>query len=422
MAGRVIAGRGRGGRGGRGAPGRGDPVALAPAGGRGFRNPFEIPLTEKMWTMGTAPFTDKFNGDKTSYMNFMTDFKVRVEKCRMNEICTIATGDDDADGNPITKHIANETGQVTLEQVIAARDARNAAPEEPDNAKKKLLAEMMYLFLVESITGSLKAHVGVKINAGLIKEDGPTLFKVISTQVSGLANVASVRNAKAQIRRIALKAYNNDIHDMHTAIGKSLLLLSSNNDSMKDEEIVHIMIEAYKKAKNAEFRTYAEHVSTQIDEGTVIDLPSLMGKMEAKYDKLIEENTWNTPDTSAELLALRAELKDLKKKGPLTPSKHNASNKTSGKGDPPKYPPWKIKAPGKSEPKTIQREVKGESRTYHWCTSHRDGKGLWCAHEPSQCTLGAKKRTPDDTKKGSAKKPKLMANSATVDKDPYQSE
>jgi len=74
---------------------------------------------------------------------------------------------------------------------------------------------------------------------------------------------------------------------------RGALLAERLENSTQDEEVVHIMIKAYKKSKNSEFRTYAEHVSTQIDEGAVIKLPALLAKIEAKYDKLIEENKKN---------------------------------------------------------------------------------------------------------------------------------
>jgi hypothetical protein len=274
-------------------------------------------LGQKLWANASKALPTTYNGTCEKLTNFIADVSTHVHSCRLHDIMRIVIKLDD-DGNPIVLDLMTQAALIPLNQVTAARDARQIAEMSNHNARQRINSEILFNCLNASITGTIKTHVAMKIADNTIQHDGPTLFKIILTHTSGLANMAAVRNAKAKLRNVQLSAFNGHVRQMHTFVHAQLLVLASNQT--QPEDMMHILLTAYKKTNNAEFQQFACRISDAYDDGTPMDVPDLMAKAESKYDGLVAELTWNANDPNskrhakpkgdqdAQILALQARL------------------------------------------------------------------------------------------------------------------
>jgi hypothetical protein len=392
-------------------------------------------LGQKLWANASKALSTSYDGTREKLTNFIADVHTHVYSCRLNDIMRIVIGLD-GQGNPTTLDLLTQPALISLHHVIASRDARQNAAMTNYNARQRINSEILFNCLNASITGAIKTHVAMKIADNTIQHDGPTLFKIILTHTSGLANMAAVRNAKAKLRTIQLASFNGNVRQMHASINTQLLILASNQT--KPEDMMHILLTAYKKTVNPEFQQFACRISDAYDDGTPFDVPELMAKAESKYDALVAELTWNTNDVNnrrngkpkdnqaAQILALQAKLDHFTKnktKSPATGKKPKINGKISENIK--KYQPWKLIPPKGDEPKSKFETVKTkdgseQSLEHHWCIVHNDGKGLWCQHKPEDCKLAANIKAKRGSADGATanpsptKKPRLVANFATI--------
>jgi hypothetical protein len=231
-------------------------------------------------------------------------------------------------------------------------------------------------------------------------EDGPALYKLIIEHVQGVATAATIRLTQENLRKISLASYNNSVRDMHHAVHELNLTLTAN--SAVPEDMQHILLAAYKRSTNADFQQFACRTSDDIDyHDLVITTKLLMSKAEAKFDSLVAEGKWTVASKDSEaIVALQAAFQARDK------PKHNHQH---SKREPKErrvlqdkdYPPWKLIPPSKGEPKAKFVSISNKdgsqvNKEHHWCPVHRDGKGLWCTHTPSECKMmAAQKRKAD---------------------------
>jgi hypothetical protein len=284
---------------------------------------------------------------------------------------------------------------------------------------------MSFIFLNKSIDGSIKTMVNAKYLPEW-GEDGAMYYKLIIDE-HGVAQIPAVRVAKAELAAIRLDQYNDNVRTMHHAV-RQLLRVLAENDS-KPDDLEYNLFKAYKASKNQEFVDFAKHLSDDIDRRKVfLTLEQLMGEADGKYDNLVTEGKWKAQPgpKDIKILALQAQLEKYKQGGNKSnPSPVNRSNKKSERRplSDASYPPWKLVPPGPGEPKSKIMEIPTKSggttqRKHHWCTPHRDGKGLWCTHTASECRLAGhnanKKSKAPDNRTQSYSKPKLVANNAAI--------
>ena len=386
-------------------------------------------IGQKLYAIAVKPLATLYTGGGNSpFANFITDVRAHVTECRLAAIMEIPVGHN-PDGSIKTKSLLEEPRLITVQQVLDARDARNEGPRTHDNYRARTNSSMLYNFLRRSIDGPLKTHVSNRMTT-YKENDGPLYYKIIHEHEVGLANTAAVRISKNKLRSMTLGGYNNDVKNMHHAIRAELLILAANGDT--PDNMQHILLNAYKNSSNSEFQQFANHVSNDLDNGAVMDIPTLMERAATKYDGLVAEGKWAGDKRDAQILALNTQIRELKGNAGGSRGRQNNPNKSRTVDDS-KIPAWKKVAPGEGEPPTKFMQAKNRdgssvNKEHFWCSVHRDGKGLWCTHNPKDCKMqqgqnSPGKRNPVTPEPNSAskhnnnrssKKPKLVSNNATI--------
>jgi len=119
-----------------------------------------------------------------------------------------------------------------------------------------------------------------------------------------------------------------------------------------------------------------------------------MNLAENKYKTLIRAGEWKTPDDDQkEVLALRAQIEDLKAK------------KSSRRNE---RPDWKKKAP--SDLKAIKVH---KNQEYNWCPKHQ----MWTVHKAEDCRLPDKKNKDNKGNEDNTKNKWQLANALVAMQD-----
>jgi hypothetical protein len=402
-------------------------------------NPFDCaildPLStkgQKLWVIASKPLSTLYDGDRARLTNFVTAVQTHAHSCKLESAFRIPVGVDAVTGNQVIRDLLTESSLVPLASVIAVRDARESHELAQVNCRAQINSTLLFNFLNGSITGNIQTHIAVKIANGTIQHDGATLYKTILTHISGLANVAAVRGAEDKLRKMHLAAFNRNVKQMHDNVHANLLVLSS-NDAVPDD-MVHILLTAYKGSTVDEFKQFANRLSDAYNEGEIMEVPNLMHRAETKFDAMKSENKWISSDAKdLKIVALQAKL-DLKSNKNNKPAGRKPTG-TTGTGTSKSAAalakvqaeqPWKLQAPAQGEAKSKSFDVTGKggiskSVLHHWCQVHHNGHGLWCQHKPQDCKLASmlkeqrKGGFKEDGQGGSPpKKPKLIANLAII--------
>jgi hypothetical protein len=407
-----------------------------------YMNPFENPVIDpttaagqRLWSTATKGLTDQFNGTRANLSNFIADVSTHCHMCNLEEILRIPSLTHVTPaGAPVIKSLLHEPSLITLEAVIAARNTRNQAPATHESVRARMNSQLLFYFLHNSLKVPVKTHISLKIRDGTIAHDGPTLFKLIMTHVSGAPSSSVVRSTLAELRTISLASYNNDVIQMNAAVQQKMLTVQNNNG--KCEDMVHILLEAYKLSTNSEFLHMIINLSNDHadDNKEPLELTDLIKKTDARFAELSSTFMWDPKSAAPKkekkekddnIVALQAKLDKTKKA--LASALRNNGSAPKKVVDDKDYPAWKIKPPKTGEPHSKEAETttrKGEKLTvaHHWCPVHRNGKGLWCVHKPEDCKMNAsnnnKRSSPssNDNKKRTSK-PKLVANFSEINKD-----
>ena len=384
------------------------PAVIAPAPAVAVRrrviSPFdadldpETPSGIKLFERATRGIVPIYTGgpQASALRNALSDWKQHIVHCRLTGIMNIKT--KNAEGKTVIASLINTPRMITFEQILAQTRRRNAAVETPKITREILDSSMLFTFLWKSIGGPLKTHVQTKFQDDTIGEDGPALYKLIIEHVQGVATAATIRNTHAALRRVSLAAFNNSVRDLHHAVAELTLTLTANQ--AVPDDVQHILLNAYKKSTNADFQQFANRLADDVDDNpSNMTLQMLMSRTEAKFDSLVAEGKWNVDSKIADdIVALQA----IHNTKPAAYNRNNGdkSRNNSHERTPRRvlrdedYPQWKLVPPGKGEPKSkfVDIPTKGGSmvnKEHHWCPVHRDGKGLWCAHNPKECKMAA---------------------------------
>ena len=323
----------------------------------------EIDLSTKqgkaLWDEGIRPTETKFTGQGKDLFRFLADVTNRVNKCYWHNILIINN-----------KNLLTQYGEMTLEQVKQARDARQAViPRTLSEAKPKIHALMLYHFLYESLGTAPQKKVSTKI--GAILQDGPTLLKTVldDTFVGTKASTFLIMN---QIYSLQPKSFKWSIKVLNIAIREKLASLeSTGNRPSDDTHVILALLRAYKECSN---QTWLFHVAIWEDqwtEGRWNKAEDLMEKGDKKYDELICSKQWGKKSPNDDqIVALTAQ----KEKGDKS-RKQQDDRKSNA-------PKWKFDK-SQSQTKTLWKNEK----EYKWCTGPgHNGIAMWVRHEPGKCT------------------------------------
>ena len=118
---------------------------------------FSIKQGKTLWDEGIRPAETKFTGQGKDLYCFLADVANRVNKCYWHDIMRVAG-----------KELLTQHGEITVEEVKQARDARQQiVPRNLSEAKPIISAQMLYYFIYESLGPAPQKKVIIKL--GMIR-------------------------------------------------------------------------------------------------------------------------------------------------------------------------------------------------------------------------------------------------------------
>ena len=233
-----------------------------------------------------------------------------------------------------------------------------------------------------------------KISSGLL------LLKVIirESHADSNATITSIR-----LKLTNLDAYMKSVHSYIKKFNEYVILLVQSLEarSQTTNDLMTNLFKGYLAASDKTFRLYITSKQDDYDETSIGNQASnamtatkLMHLAKTKYDILNEKGEWNAPSAKDQIIALKAEVRGLKKSQKIGKGKKQqakgggkSNNKKRKKSSKPKgdgtQHPKEWSAPGQNDLKT--RTYKGVP--WHWCHETTGGQctGKWRVHKPTEC-------------------------------------
>ncbi|KAL7575398.1 hypothetical protein ACA910_007306 [Epithemia clementina (nom. ined.)] len=352
-----------------------------------------------------APMEELFDRTPEKIHVFLANVADKARQYNWDAILTVSMA-------PNTFHLITEYGQVTQAQVRA--HTTTYVGTQMRNAQN---SDMLYHFLMALLTSSFKCQVllhgedyTVTANAVTVP-DGPSLLKLLVslTYIDTRATASHIRTTLVDMAH-QLETYGGDITKFNNWVKLQVERLAARGQQAGD--LLTYLWKAYASAPDPKFVKYLDDLKDEYEDGRAnYSAQEVMNLAENKYKARIQNGEWaRLSDEQAEIVALTAQVETLKKNwakpkgspvkaigtvkpnvkpalkpGAKKPEKSKA--KAAGKLPP---APWKLVAPGATEPKTKTKDGK----EFHWCKNH-DGNGMWVRHKPDECTNKAHPNHPE---------------------------
>jgi hypothetical protein len=312
-------------------------------------------------------------------------------------------------------------GEVTLEQIQTYETHLN---QHNDEKKQQLFC--LYKCIMASLSVQGNANVNIWKNQFHHNNvsGGISVLKVIIRESSLDANATteSLRRELTELDAFAISV-NGDVSQINARAMLIVEGLAARGQTTT--ELVTNLFKAYETIKDGEFNRYIKNKKDVNDEQrTPMNPHTLMVLAADKYKNMKKRGEWNAPTADdGRILALKTEIKALKKKIEVKRQKKNADPVTvkpdTKAGSPPGAetreklvkPEWLLNHVHPSG--DVKKPRKWNGVEYFWCSSETGGKckDKWRQHKPSDCDPEAfKKRFRKNKKKdGDNKKSKLVS-------------
>jgi hypothetical protein len=342
----------------------------------------------KIYNAAVAGLSTKYNGNTSDMHIFLKNIKERGQSFGWHRILEIPKGGD-------TFNLIDQYGLVSLSEIQDHANVYEAA-----NGRDAQNSSQMYNFIYASITDEAKlmvlsdfADYTLVIN-GIQVTNGPCFLKVLirNTTIETRSTVFHLRENLNNLENYMVEiTYNIDNFNLY--VTTQVEQLAARGESSSD--LLINLFAAYLSVPDRKFVEYVEKQKDKFDEGEDISPKLLMQVALTKFKDRTRSGKWQAPSPEeAQIIALTAQIKDIKANHQAGKGKENAGNgdgNQSGKkkkgsktkrGEPSdnKYA-WKLIAPTSGEPKTKMVNEK----EYHFCLNHNDGKGAWVIHNPAKC-------------------------------------
>jgi hypothetical protein len=257
----------------------------------------------------------------------------------------------------------------------------------------------MYNFIYSSITDEAKlmvlsdfADYTLMIN-GIQITNGPCFLKVLirNTTVDTRSTVYHLRENLNHLENFMVEI-TYDIDQFNLYVTNQVEQLAARGESSSD--LLVNLFAAYLAVPDRKFVEYVEKQKDKYDKGEDISPKLLMQIALTKFKDRTRAGKWQAPSADeAQIIALKAELQDIKANNKAGKGKENAGNtdgnhvgkkignKTKKSDNANNKYAWKLVPPATGEPKT---KVVNE-KEYHFCPNHNEEKGAWVLHNPNQC-------------------------------------
>jgi hypothetical protein len=266
----------------------------------------------------------------------------------------------------------------------------------------------MYTFLIHSLEKTFHQRISYRKDEYTVNGmgSGVLLLKVILSAVHhDLKGQATTIRDRLVDLPSHIKTLKYDVEKFNDYVKEQIAQLEARGETSTD--LVTYLFRAYQTVPDKDFADYIKQKKSKMEDGEEDYTPQqLMQLAINKYKLITDQQKWlSKSDEEEQIIALMAELKDLKKKNlqlsdKLKPRAGTSSNKgtrrgrnnakgkddkdTSDKGEQ-KIPAWKRTRKGNT--------LKRNGKTYHWCTHHK----FYTMHKSEDCSLKDKPATQTTT-------------------------
>lgn len=381
-----------------------------------------------LYEQGTRALTNEFDMKPDSTVIFIQSFKTRCKEMGWSEGAMNITKFVNSAG--LTIDLVEQYGQIDSATLKTQCDdfARQGGPKFESRAAQN--NHMMSICLNNTLTADAKSRLlpyRAEYNFDGI-DYAPLMFKTIM-RLATIDSVATTEALRANLRE--LPAYTatvkGDIDKMHSYFDENYSQLIARGATIDNP--VGILFDAYRVVPCSHFQGYIIRKHEEYLDGELEGLTheKLMAMATDKFTYLQNKGLWGTKTAEEKLVAMAAEIEQLKGQLKLAPKlqaavddkkkKWNKKDKDKAKilknkkkkGDK-KFQKadeeWKKKAPKDGEP--TQKEHNGY--TYHWCVHHM----AWTMHSPAKCRKNPAYKPPADEKSTAAQATADVASAATT--------
>jgi hypothetical protein len=387
-----------------------------------------------------ALHSEQFDGKAENLQLFLKMFQMRglefgwFSHDRDVAIGLIAEDPDDPADNTVYNFI-DYYGSVTREDISAhaeaymfSNDAVSQRAQQDDRLAFRCLSNSLEAGILKVVL--LKESKWMVTNPDDEDEKRESAILFLKTIIEECSIQTNATNAAIRTRLASLNDYivkiGSDISKFNQYVEENMAALSA-----RGEETSDLLVNLWKAYKAAEDKTFADFMKRQCEQYEMSDKEmspkELMNMAMTKFKLLKEAGEWKEPsETEKTILALKAEVANLKKFATKKKAAHNAnpekkrSNKKGAGRDHDK--PNELKSP----PADVKKTVMWKNKKFHWCCEENGGKcgGKWRAHAPSECKgpdffkrKNEEKKDQAPQNKKSKKEPVLRAVAALSGKD-----
>ncbi|KAL7562143.1 hypothetical protein ACA910_016701 [Epithemia clementina (nom. ined.)] len=328
----------------------------------------------KLYHKAIAPMDERFDGTPEKIHVFLANVADKARRFNWEAILTVTIATN-------TYFLITQYGQVTNAQVRT-----HAATYVGTQTRNAQNSDMLYHCLMASLTSAFKGQVllnsheyTVTANAVTMPDD-PTLLKqiVALTYIDTRATASHIRSTLVDMA-YQLDTYGGDITKFNNWVKLQVEKRAARGQQAGD--LLTYLWKAYSTAPDPKFTKYVEDLKDEYEDGRAnYTAQEVMTLAENKFKARVQNGEWSKPsDKQAEIVALIAQMKTIKKnmgekpkpnlvkaigaikaKGKPTPkpgAKKQDKPKAKAQGKTPPAP-WKLVAPGPSDPKTKQKDGK----------------------------------------------------------------
>jgi hypothetical protein len=281
--------------------------------------------------------TELFDGEPGNVRRFKSDFADRMKnvglKAEFDVIVSenprpdaISEADWQTDPNRfVVQNLLDTHAGITLAQVKAARDvvrrtvaALDRVPTARDPAAPHYASKQHRSWIAEFIKNSITSTVRSTLDAYEEDHDGDgvVLFFCFLQEFAGATREALVLAEEAlHPMKLRLSNFNQDVKAFTSYCRLHLRNITGSGGQISHTHWIRIQ-EALEEAFTEKFRLqimeWSKNWRKQSGEGHDWSMMQFLAKVDLEYTRLVNLNQWKTNDPNSTIVALRAEISDLK--------------------------------------------------------------------------------------------------------------
>lgn len=330
----------------------------------------------------SAALDESWDGSVETFPSFIVTLRIRASEVKWNAVAP--QGILTFGGNNLLTHYHSVT-DTDIETALTAR----VDPRAVQNARA------LYQCLKRSITGDLRATVFDQTDNLPATEDGPTLFKKLTTFTMVASTQLSMLSFK-HILEFDPSAHAFNIPTINTKLIHLFVLATTRDRILQESEKLQHTLHVYSRIQQPEL--WAQWVRNQVDafdDGLITVCQAFMNSAVIKFNKITGSSEGGFRGSSStvqdDIVAMVAAAKR-KRPSPSTPPSGSKppQDKDDSTSSPPKLPPF-VRHFKTSADDKAKKYALGDTKTWNkltWyfcdCPTHRN-KIKWHTHKPEIC-------------------------------------